>query len=74
MTIIHASPLPDVEIPDVTDHRVRAAPGDELADKAAFIEGPTGRVVTFGELADAHRPLRRRARRIAASRPATRWR
>ncbi|MFN3219789.1 MAG: AMP-binding protein [Acidimicrobiales bacterium] len=52
MTIVHASPLPDVEIPDVTVTAYMLRRATELADKAAFVEGPTGRVVTFGELAD----------------------
>ena len=42
---IHKSPLPDVEIADVsiTDYVLRKA--DELPDKAAFIDGGTGRVI-----------------------------
>ena len=52
MTIIHKSPLPDVEISDVsiTDYVLRKA--DELPDKPAFIDGGTGRVITFSELKD----------------------
>jgi len=52
MTIVHNSPLPDVEIPDmsITDYVLRYA--DVHPDRAALIEGPTGRVVTFGELKD----------------------
>lgn len=50
MTIVHESTVPDVEIPDVTitEHVLRRA--NELADKAAFIDGGSGRVVTFAEL------------------------
>lgn len=50
MTIIHASPFPDIEIPNqpITEHVLRRA--DQLADKPAFIEGDSGRVVTFAEL------------------------
>ncbi|MEX2660233.1 MAG: AMP-binding protein [Acidimicrobiales bacterium] len=46
------SPLPEIEIPDVavTAHVLRRA--DELADRAAFIDGGTRQTVTFGELAD----------------------
>jgi acyl-CoA synthetase (AMP-forming)/AMP-acid ligase II len=53
--IVHRSPLPDVDIPEVpiTEYVLRFA--DELADKAAIIEGPTGKVVTFSQLAaDIH--------------------
>lgn len=50
MTIIHQSPYPDVEILDVpiTEFVLRLA--DELSEKPAFIEGSSGRTVTFGEL------------------------
>lgn len=52
MPVIHKSPLPEIEIADVsiTDYVLRKA--DELSEKAAFIEGSSGRVVTFGELKD----------------------
>lgn len=52
MTVIHKSPLPDVEIADVsiTDYVLRKA--DEVSDKPAFIDGATGRIVTFAELKD----------------------
>src|SRR4051812_48512152 len=48
--MIHRSPLPDVEIPDVALpgyvlHRAR-----ELGDKPALIDGPTGRVLTYAQL------------------------
>ena len=50
MAIIHKSPYEDVEILDVpiTEFVLRHA--DALVDKPAFIEGASGRVVTFGEL------------------------
>ena len=50
MAIIHKSPYEDVEILDVpvTEFVLRHA--DALEDKPAFIEGASGRVVTFGEL------------------------
>jgi acyl-CoA synthetase (AMP-forming)/AMP-acid ligase II len=53
MTIVHPSPFPDVQIPDVpvTEYVLRCAA--DLPDKAAFVEGDTGRVMTFAELADA---------------------
>ena len=52
MPVIHKSPLPDIEIADVsiTDYVLRKA--DELANKAAFIDGSSNRVVTFAELKD----------------------
>ena len=52
MPVIHKSPLPDVVIDDIsiTDYVLRKA--DKLADKAAFIDGGSGRVITFGELKD----------------------
>lgn len=45
------SALPDIEIParTVTDHILQHA--ERLADKPAFIDGPTGREVTYGALA-----------------------
>ncbi len=45
------SALPDIEIPaaTVTEHVLRHA--ERLADKPAFIDGPSGRVVTYGALA-----------------------
>ena len=49
--MIFTSNLPDVEIPtgiSITDYTLRMA--DELADKAAIIDGPSGRTQTFGEL------------------------
>ena len=52
MTVIHKSPLPDVDIADVsiTDYVLRKA--DEVSDKPAFIDGATGRIITFAELKD----------------------
>ena len=48
--IIHTSPLADVEIPNVpiTAYVLRHA--DTHPDRAALIDGPTGRVITFAEL------------------------
>ena len=48
--IVHTSPLPDVEIPQVTvtDYVLRLA--DTYPDRAALIDGATGRVITFAEL------------------------
>ena len=41
-----------LEIPDVsiTEYALRHA--DRLADKPALIDGPSGRTLTFGQLAD----------------------
>lgn len=57
MPTIHASPLPDVEIPDVplTAHVLRHA--ERLADKPALVDGPSGRELTYGELARGVRAL-----------------
>jgi acyl-CoA synthetase (AMP-forming)/AMP-acid ligase II len=51
--VIHRSPLPDVDIPEVLlpVHVLRQA--DRLGDKPALIDGPSGRVLTYGALADA---------------------
>src|SRR5262245_38010866 len=55
--MIHRSPLPDVEIPDqhLTDYVLARA--DELADKPALIDGPSGRTVTYGALVAGVRAL-----------------
>ncbi|MBI2703881.1 MAG: 4-coumarate--CoA ligase family protein [Actinobacteria bacterium] len=55
--MIHHSPLPDVEIPErpLTTFVFRDA--SSRAGKAALIDGPSGRVVTYGELDDAVRRL-----------------
>ena len=52
MTTVHASTIPDVDIPDVpiTEHVLRRA--TEVPDKPAFVDGLSGRVVTFAELSD----------------------
>ena len=49
--MVFTSTLPDVEIPSgisITDYTLRMA--DELADKPAIIDGPSGRTQTFAEL------------------------
>ncbi len=50
MTIVHTSPLPDVDIPDVpiTTYVLRMA--DQLADQPAISDVTSGRGYTFGEL------------------------
>ncbi len=49
--MIHASPLPEVEIPAVPlpDYVLERA--EELGDKPALIDGTTGRTLRYGELA-----------------------
>ena len=52
MTIIHGSPLPAVEIPTVpvTEFVLRHA--QRVPERAALIDGPSGRTIPFGELSD----------------------
>jgi 4-coumarate--CoA ligase len=50
--MIHTSPLPDVEIPEVPLTSYVLERARELGDKPALIDGPTGRTMTYGELAD----------------------
>ena len=51
--IIHRSPLPDVELPEVpiTEYVLRGA--DTYPDRLALIDGPSGRTYTFAQLRDA---------------------
>ncbi len=51
--IIHRSPLPDVDIPDVTitDYVLREAA--RVPDRPALIDGPTGRSYTYAQLSGA---------------------
>ena len=52
-TLIHRSPLPDIDIPDMplTPYVLQRAA--ELGDKPALIDGPTGRTLTYSQLAGA---------------------
>jgi acyl-CoA synthetase (AMP-forming)/AMP-acid ligase II len=52
MAIVHASIVDDVVVPDIpiTKHVLRRA--DDVADKPAFIDSGSGRVVTFAKLKD----------------------
>jgi acyl-CoA synthetase (AMP-forming)/AMP-acid ligase II len=54
---IYASSYEPIEIPlvSITDHVLQHA--ETLADKPAFIDGPSGRVVTYGEFAKQVRAL-----------------
>ncbi|MCD6033088.1 MAG: 4-coumarate--CoA ligase family protein, partial [Thermomicrobiales bacterium] len=49
--MIHRSPLPDVEIPDIPLTSLVLRSTEELATKPAFVDGASGRTLTYGELA-----------------------
>jgi acyl-CoA synthetase (AMP-forming)/AMP-acid ligase II len=51
--MIHKSPLPDVTIPEVPLTTFVFANAAKKADKVAFVEGASGRTVTYGELLDS---------------------
>jgi acyl-CoA synthetase (AMP-forming)/AMP-acid ligase II len=53
--VVIRSPFPDVEIPDVslTDFVLARAAG--FGDKPAFIDAPTGRTITYGQLVESVR-------------------
>jgi acyl-CoA synthetase (AMP-forming)/AMP-acid ligase II len=53
--MIHRSPLPDVDIPDEALTPYALSRAQELGDKAALIDGPTGRVLTYAALDQAVR-------------------
>ena len=46
--MIHRSPYPDLEIPNVALHDYLLGHAEQHADKAALIDGTTGRAVTYG--------------------------
>jgi hypothetical protein len=46
--MIHHSPLPDVEIPDLPLTEYVLAGGTGRPDKPALIDGASGRVMTYG--------------------------
>jgi acyl-CoA synthetase (AMP-forming)/AMP-acid ligase II len=48
--VIHASPLPPIQIPDVPLSTLVLDHAPALGDKPALIDGPTGRVLTYAEL------------------------
>ena len=48
--MIHRSPLPDVDIPDVPLSEFVLRRTGDLADKPALIDGPTGRTLTYGDV------------------------
>jgi acyl-CoA synthetase (AMP-forming)/AMP-acid ligase II len=49
--MIIRSPHPAVEVPDVTLPRLVLGRAEELGDKPALVDGPTGRTVTYVQLA-----------------------
>jgi acyl-CoA synthetase (AMP-forming)/AMP-acid ligase II len=53
--MVFASPLPDVEIPEVALTGYVLARAAELGDKPALIDGPSGRTLTYAGLAGAIR-------------------
>jgi acyl-CoA synthetase (AMP-forming)/AMP-acid ligase II len=55
--MIHHSPLPDVEIPQLPLTEYVLAGGAGQRDKPALIDGASGRMMTYGELEDAIRSL-----------------
>src|SRR6266496_2694376 len=57
------SPYPDVPIPDVSLHELVLADAAERGDRPALIDGPSGRTLTYGQLAAA---VRRTAAGLAA--------
>jgi acyl-CoA synthetase (AMP-forming)/AMP-acid ligase II len=54
--MIH-SPFPDVEIPDMPFTDFVLARAGERGDKAAFIDGPSGRTITYAQLVESVRGL-----------------
>ena len=61
--MIHRSPYPDVEIPDLPFHEFVLSRAGEFGDKPALIDGPTGRTITFAQL---HEGVERVAGNLAA--------
>jgi acyl-CoA synthetase (AMP-forming)/AMP-acid ligase II len=57
MSTIHTGPYDDVEIPDVDITSFVFERADELGDKPALIDGPTGRTLTYAELVGGIRAL-----------------
>jgi hypothetical protein len=55
--VIHRSPFPDAAIPDQTLTEYVFANADSCAAKAAVIEGPTGRAVSYAVLVESIRRL-----------------
>jgi len=51
------SPFPDVEIPDVPLSDFVLARAGELGDKPALVDGPSGRAITYAQLAGSVRAV-----------------
>ena len=51
--IIHRSPLPDVQIPDVTITEFVLREAGRVPDRPALVDGPSGRTYTYAQLAGA---------------------
>ena len=51
--MIYRSPYPDVDIPNVALPQYLFEHAANYTEKAALIDGPTGRTVTYGQLVDA---------------------
>ena len=52
MPIVHTSPLPDVDIPDVAVTEYVLSGSHDFGDRAALIDGSSDRTLTFGELGE----------------------
>lgn len=55
--MIHKSPFPDIDIPDLPLTPFVLERASELGDKPALIDGPSGRVVTYRQLEEQVRSL-----------------
>ena len=61
--MIHRSPWPDVAVPDAGLYETVTARFAEFGDRAAVIDGPSGRVLSYAQL---HRDIDRMAASLAA--------
>ena len=61
--MIYRSPYPDVDIPNITLQDYLFEHAAKHSDKAALIDGPSGRTLTYGQLVEA---VRRTAAGLAA--------
>ena len=55
--MIAKSPFPDVEIPEIPLHEYVLQRATEFTDKPAFIDGSSGKSLTYGELANSVRAV-----------------
>src|SRR5207247_7858630 len=51
LSMIFRSPYPDITVPDVPLHHLVLQRATGLGDKPALIDGPSGRTLTYGQLA-----------------------